>query len=113
MGMLPMANDETRASRRDVLGHAALAALASVGDVSGQTPAGMPPDPPRVLRASQADLGTLYPEVDRLAGLPGAPGQPYPLSFVRERFRSLDDFRAAAKPRVLRHLNYAPPIVPA
>lgn len=98
-------------SRRVFLGQAALAALGSTGSVSAQTLAGMPPDRPREVTPSQGDLGTLYADVDRIAGPVGLEGRPYPLAFVRDRFRTLDDFRAEAKARVLRQLNYAPATV--
>jgi dienelactone hydrolase len=104
-------NDDSSSSRRTFLGQAALAALASVGDAAAHTPGSMPPDRPRELTASHADLGSLHPDVERLAAQRVATEGPYPLSFIRERFRTLDDFRAAAKPRVLQQLNYAPPLV--
>jgi dienelactone hydrolase len=89
-------------SRRTFLG--AVGALAADGLAAGDGPRpAIAPDPPRALKPSSADLGSLFADVDRLAGAPA-----YDLSFVGDRFRRLEDFQKAARPRVLELLLYRP-----
>jgi dienelactone hydrolase len=97
-----MANDFSTPSRRTFLAHAALAATAVSAQADEPTP-GMPPDPRRELTLSQADLGSLYPDLERLAG-----NGEFPLSFLNERFRTLDTFRSEARAKVLDLLQYRP-----
>jgi dienelactone hydrolase len=82
------------ASRRDFLTALGLAALA--GD-------GFAADTPRELPVSGADLGSLFADVEKLAA-----GQRYLLSFTEGGFKTLDDFRAAARPKILDLLVYKP-----
>jgi dienelactone hydrolase len=97
-----------RPSRRTFLGQATLAsALAAQDGASAETP-GMPADPPRQLTPSQANLGSLFVDLNRLAG-----GEAYPLSFLNERFRSHEAFRAEARAKVLDLFRYQPtPVEP-
>jgi dienelactone hydrolase len=88
-------------SRRELL--AALASAPAAGLLSLAAAEGPPPDPPRDLAPTGADLGSLFADVERLAG-----AARYPLSFLGERFRSLDDFKAAARARVFELLLYRP-----
>ncbi|HEX5269292.1 MAG TPA: alpha/beta hydrolase family protein, partial [Gemmataceae bacterium] len=95
-------------TRRDVL---ALAALASLGDplLPGHAPAraaepAPPADASRDLKPTQSDLGSLFPEVEKLAE-----ANRYALAFPDGRFRTFDDYRAVARDRVLDLLLYRPP----
>jgi dienelactone hydrolase len=81
-------------TRRDFLSAAALAALA------GDLPAA---DPARDLKPTGADLGSLFPEVEKLAA-----ANRYTLSLAEGRFRTFDDFRTAAREKVLDLLLYRP-----
>jgi len=75
--------------------------------VSGAEEQGIfPPDPARILSPSKADLGTLFAEVTKLAG-----PENYPLSFLAERFRRLEDWSPVAREKVLECLAYRPPAV--
>ncbi len=60
-------------------------------------------DSPRELRPSGADLGSLFPEVKKLAG-----SGEYPFSFLTGKFPTLDDFRGAAHAKVLEVLQHRP-----
>lgn len=71
--------------------HGALAGAATDADAAAP-PADLPGD----LRPVQADIGSLFPEIERLAA---TADDPY--SFVGDRFRSLEDFKAAAREKVL------------
>jgi dienelactone hydrolase len=90
-------------ARREFL--AALAAGGLLAPAAGSAAAQPtpPPDPPRDLPPTGADLGSLFPELEKLAG-----DRRYALSFLGDRFRSLDEFRAAARPRVFELLGYRP-----
>lgn len=93
-------------SRRDflstlgaaALGGAALPALAAA-DSAGAFPA----DPARPLAPSRADLGTLWPDVQRLAE-----GNRYTHSFASGRFPTYPAFQAAAREKLLEVLQYRP-----
>jgi dienelactone hydrolase len=71
--------------------------------VTAGEPEPSPPDPRRDLRPTRADLGSLFPDVERLAG-----PENYSLSFLSGRFRTLEEFRAAARQKVLDLLHYRP-----
>jgi dienelactone hydrolase len=86
-------------SRRDFLTTAGLAALG----VPLPAEAAPPTDPPRDLKPAGADLGCLFPDVEKLAD-----SNRYALSFLSGRFRSFDDFRTTAHTRVLELLQYQP-----
>jgi dienelactone hydrolase len=95
-------------NRRRFLAQSAIAgSLVAAGDaLAQQPPPGMPADIPRELMPSHADLGTLYPDLERLAG-----NAPFPLSFLGDRFRDHATFRAEARAKVLDILQYRPAAV--
>ncbi len=62
-----------------------------------------PIDPARDLKPSGADLGSLFADVDRLAG-PAV----YEFSFLGNRFRTLDDFTKTARAKVFELLQQDP-----
>lgn len=63
----------------------------------------MTADPPRELQPSNADLGSLHADVQRLAG----EGE-VAFSFLQQRFRDWDVYRATATSKVLDALAYRP-----
>jgi dienelactone hydrolase len=78
-----------------------LASTASAGDP-------LPlPDPPRELRPSSADLGSLYADVQRLVA-----NRPYEYSYLGQRFRDLDEFKKAGRDKLLELLLYRPEPTP-
>jgi len=94
-------------TRRDFL---ALAGLTSLGGALLPGPGlahaaePVPPsDDPRDLKPSGADLGSLSPDVEKLAG-----ADRYALAFPNGRFRTFEDYRAAARDKVLDLLLYRP-----
>ncbi len=94
-------------TRRAVLA-ASLATLGgSLGQdrvlADGEKPAAPPPDTPRELKPTGADLGSLYPELAKLAE-----ANRYASSFLGGGFRSHEDFRAASRARILDLLLYRP-----
>src|SRR5262245_60400642 len=94
----PFMSTKDGSSRRHFL--EALGALTAGGLVSAQGAAGEParggvPDPPRELKPSGADLGSLFADVNRLAE-----GVRYDYSFLAGRFRDLDDFKKTARAKV-------------
>src|SRR5262245_38293749 len=100
-------NPEQRPSRRGFLGRTALASAAGalpwVEEAAAGPPTQGPADPARKLTPTQADLGSLFPDVERLSG-----PENYPLSFLSGRFRSLEDFTTAGRQKVLELLQYRP-----
>jgi dienelactone hydrolase len=96
-------------SRRHFLEALGLATAGLASAESASPPvSGGPPDPPRLLHRSGADLGSLFPEVEKLAA-----GRPYEYSFLGGRFRTLADFTATARAKVLELLSYRPePVAP-
>lgn len=65
-----------------------------------------PADAVRSLQPSQADLGSLYADVARIAE-----SNDYPDSFLHERFRDYEQFQPAARAKVEELLQYQPPPV--
>jgi dienelactone hydrolase len=55
------------------------------------------------LRPTGADLGSLFPELEKLAK-----DNRYAYSFLGNRFRTLDQFKATARPKVFELLQYRP-----
>jgi dienelactone hydrolase len=66
----------------------------------------VPADLPRSVEPTGGDLGSLFRDVQRLAE-----DQPFAYSFLDDRFRSLDEFKAAGREKVLEVLLYRPPPV--
>lgn len=78
----------------------ASAGFACAADPKSTTP---PMDSSRQLIAYGADLGTLFPEVQKLAD-----ANAYAYSFLSDRFKTLDDFRNEACQKIFDVLNYRP-----
>lgn len=58
---------------------------------------------PHELRPTGADLGSLFTDIQQLVGR-----EEYPYSFLTDRFRDRDEFRAAARAKILELLGYGP-----
>jgi dienelactone hydrolase len=91
--------DDIDLPRREFLIACGLAA----GGYAAAQDANMPPDPPRALQPTRADLGSLFPDLEKLAA-----GERYVDSFLTGRFRTLTEFQATARPKVLELLRYRP-----
>jgi dienelactone hydrolase len=78
---------------------AAFPATAGAADVTAAGPA----DPRRDVHASRADLGTLFPEAERIAE-----GNAYAYSYLNGRFSSWAAFQAEARAKLLELLLYQP-----
>jgi dienelactone hydrolase len=80
-------------------------ALASVGLACAAEPklVPAPSDTPRQLLANGADLGSLFSDVQMIAD-----ANTYAYSFLSDRFKTLDDFKTAARAKILDVLNYQP-----
>jgi dienelactone hydrolase len=81
------------------------------GGQAGSAPnanGGGPADPPRELKPDGADMGSLFPDIERLVAR-----NQYPYSFLTNRFRSIEEYRAAGREVVLDALGYRPPAAPA
>lgn len=98
-------------SRRDFLATVGLSALGSAWPhaVAAAEAAGAgPADPARELGVSRADLGTLLPEVQRIADR-----NAYAYSFLNGRFSSWPAFQTEARAKLLEVLLYRPePVAP-
>ncbi|MBI1325966.1 hypothetical protein GC170_22625 [bacterium] len=64
------------------------------------------PEPADIPPPTGADLGSLFPELSKLAA-----DRTYELSFPADRYRNVDEFRAAGRAKIFELLNYAPPKV--
>jgi dienelactone hydrolase len=91
-----------RPSRRAFLDGLAAVPLAGV-IFGGETKRTDLSDPPRDLKPSGSDLGSLYEQVEKLAG----PAR-FPISFLGDRFRDFESFRKAARERIFDLLAYRP-----
>ncbi len=95
--------------RRAALRAAASAPLAELFAGSMTAPQNSAlPDPPREITPDGADIGSLFPDIERLVNR-----NQYPYSFLTNRFRSLEEYRAAGRGAVLDALGYQPALVPA
>jgi hypothetical protein len=93
-------------TRRHFLAAAGMASLEALSPECAPTSAaepGSPPDPPRELKPTGSDLGSLFPEVEKLAA-----ANRYSLAFSAGRFRTFEEFRSAAREKVLDLLLYRP-----
>jgi dienelactone hydrolase len=81
-------------------------AAASAQQESMQLGGSMPPDLPRDLKPTGADTGSLFSDIERLAG-----HSQYSHSFLSNRFRSLEEYKKAGREIVLDALGYRPPTV--
>ncbi|MEX0704421.1 MAG: alpha/beta hydrolase family protein [Planctomycetales bacterium] len=64
---------------------------------------GAPPDQPKNLAPQEADIGSLYPDVMRLAEK-----NEFRYSFLGDQFQSLDEFKKAGRAKVFEALRYRP-----
>ncbi len=110
-----MDSSETRdaSTRREFLGVAAgsfaLAAGAPVERAArADEGASLVVDPPRELVAGGADLGTLSPEIERLAD-----GRVFELSYAQGRLESLEEYKREGRARLLDCLGRRPEPAPA
>ena len=101
------------ATRRDLLqglltglAAAPLAARgdAAVGGPHDEEPAGPGGASDQAAPATGSDVGSLYPFI-RSQAIQGE----FPLSFLRDEFRDLDDWKRRAHGKLLELLHYAPP----
>jgi dienelactone hydrolase len=97
-------------TRRHFLAATGMASLGAVLASGGEAapaaePArpGPPPDRPRDLKPTGSDLGTLFADVEKLAE-----ANRYSLALSGGRFRTFEDFKAAARQKVLDLLLYKP-----
>lgn len=105
-----MSADLPAPSRREFLSALGASVLGSALPAAGAAePAGtMPPDLPRDLAATRADLGSLWPDVQRLADA----GR-YSLAYDASRHRTFADFQSPAREKLLEVLQYRPePVAP-
>jgi dienelactone hydrolase len=108
--MKPIA--KSRRQFLESLGLATTAGLAADGEGRGDPPPSAarlgPADTPRVLRPSGAELGNLYPEIEKLAA-----ANRYAYSFLGDRFRDLPAFQAETRSKIFDLLLYHPePVQP-
>jgi dienelactone hydrolase len=97
-------NGDIPPSRRNFLAALGVAAGGLAADLpAADPPAASLPDPPRDLKPSGANLGSLFPEIEKLAD-----ANRHAWSFLGDRFRTLDDFKAAAREKVFELLLYRP-----
>ncbi len=109
-----------KSDRREFLESLGVAALGGLlldranavvhGAAQSSPPSGPPADLPRdLLGAEQANLGTLYPEVFKLAER-----NRYALSFLEDDYRDVDEWKRQARAKVFETLLYRPePVDPA
>lgn len=94
----------TRRAFLEILGSASAAGLLAHGDgellADDQRPLA---DPPRELKPTAANLGSLLPDVAKLAG-----DNRYAFSYLGDRFRNLDEFKKTAREKVFELLLYRP-----
>jgi dienelactone hydrolase len=96
-----MKDQEATIRRREAVW---LLGAGSAGAVLGEESAGAPPDQPRDLEATSADSGSLFPDIERLSRK-----RNYPYSFLSNRWRSVDEYRAEGRRVVLDSFGYRPP----
>ncbi len=107
-----------RTDRRSFLKHAgALTLASSVGnaDVLSQdstpsdTVSSAPPDEPRSTEPTGADIGSQYPWIDSMARR-----YDFPMSFLSDNFRSLEEFKQAGRAKLLECFGRQPaPVQPS
>ncbi len=97
--------------RRDfikILGTTSLAAAVGPAGFQHQADAakarpGQPQDPPRDLKPNGADIGSIFPQIQALAGTGD-----YPYSFLSGRFDSLEAFKTAGRAKLQEAFVYRP-----
>src|SRR5829696_7930444 len=92
------------ATRREFLQRTALPTALGLPARAEPAPAlDMPADLPRELKPTAADLGTLFPAVNELAE-----ENRFAYSFLGDKFKTLDDFKAAGRAKLLDCFAYRP-----
>jgi dienelactone hydrolase len=95
-------------TRRHFLAAAGMASLEALAPGDEPAPAAEParagpPDRPRELKPTGSDLGSLFADFERLAE-----ANRYSLALASGRFRTFEEFRAAAREKILDLLLYRP-----
>jgi dienelactone hydrolase len=80
--------------------------LAGSPVLAGASKTAARPASPATLEPGGADMGSLYPEIERLAR-----SNLYPYSFLTNRFRGLEQFQSVSREKILDLLIYRPPKV--
>jgi dienelactone hydrolase len=104
MTKTPPAGIDRRSALR-VIGSVPLAA--ALTDIAAAQQTGAPPDRPRELAPDNADMGSLFPDIERLVNR-----SQYPYSFLTNHFRSLEEYRTVGRSTVMQALGYRPSLVP-
>jgi dienelactone hydrolase len=105
-----MTMSDAREERRRFLetaGALGLGSLLTGAAGADDTAGGGPSDAARELRPSNADMGSLYADVARLAE-----NATYELSFLGNRFRDVEEFKREGRARLLDLLHHRPERVP-
>lgn len=76
---------------------------AAAGIVAGANIEAAPPDHPRELAPQAADMGSLFPDLRKLAE-----SKPFAMRFAGDRFKTHDEFKAAAREKIFDVLSYRP-----
>src|SRR5579871_6618936 len=96
---------DRRAALRAIASGTGAGMLAGFSSAAPAQP-GSPPDPPRELTPNGADMGSLFPDVERLVAY-----NTYPSSFLSNRFPSIAEYRNTGRKIVRSALGYQPPLV--
>ncbi|MFN7998631.1 MAG: alpha/beta hydrolase family protein [Bryobacteraceae bacterium] len=97
-----------RRTALQVMGAASLPGTAADSVKAGTPqPAAAPPDSPRHLTPDGADIGSLFPDIQRLISR-----NRYPYSYLSGRFGSVEEYRDAGRAVVWDALGYRPDPVP-
>jgi dienelactone hydrolase len=100
---------DTTSTRRHFLAEAGMASLAALASGGESTPAaeparaGPPPDRPRDLKPTGSELGSLFPDIEKLVE-----ANRFSFALSGGRFRTFEEFKAAARDKVLELLLYRP-----
>ncbi len=101
-----MTKPENRRHFLKSLGTASLAGYCASGEPTfgaDENHAVAPADTPRDLKPSKADIGSLFPQITRLANR-----HEFSYSFLGDRFKSLDEFKLASREKVFDCLGPRP-----
>lgn len=97
---------ELKPSRRDLLAFAGLTSLGPLllgPDLAHTAEPTMPSDASRDLKPTGADLGSLFPDVEKMSEV-----NRYTFALPNGRFHNFEDYRAAGRDKVLEMLLYRP-----
>jgi ABC-type transporter Mla subunit MlaD len=101
-----MSPDNPPTSRREFLATLSLSALGTAlpsGAGAAETSAAGPVDPVRELQSNRANLGSLWPDVQKLAD-----ANRYSFSSSSGRFKTFAEFQVTAREKLLEVLLYQP-----